>query len=147
MSNSCCTVPEICVYDKQAADEEDRGFDLIFYGDSLVEMWRGTRADTPYSPRAQLPGVEACHHIPSLHCSCVIVCPILSDSKPTDVFRCQHRRACPFDAGIFHDHFQVAWRAAAFGMSGDTVARLHWRLLHGELPRRHLPRLLVVLIG
>lgn len=87
----------------QDADKGE-GFDIVFYGDSLVEMWRGTRADKPFAPRAALPG-------------------------------------------IFHDHFQVDSRAAAFGMSGDVVATLHWRLLHGELPRTRQPRVVVVLIG
>lgn len=39
----------------QAADEGD-GYDLIFYGDSLTEMWRGTRSDQPFAPRSAMPG-------------------------------------------------------------------------------------------
>lgn len=86
------------------AADEGPGFDLIFFGDSLIEMWRGTRGNKPFAPRAALPG-------------------------------------------IFHDHFQQRWRAAACGMSGDTVAGLHWRLLHGELPVKRQPRFVIVLIG
>ena len=39
----------------QAADA-GAGYDVIFYGDSLTEMWRGTRSDQPYPPRSMMPG-------------------------------------------------------------------------------------------
>lgn len=57
-------------------------------------------------------------------------------------------RTSPCDAsGIFRSKFQETWRTAAFGMSGDTAANLEWRLLHGELPEKRQPRVVVVLIG
>lgn len=126
----------------QDADEGE-GFDTIFYGDSLVEMWRGTRADKPFGPRAELPGV-AWHCPPHLawRARCMHV-------RQTCTFplKCMRLMRHPPSSGIFHDHFQVGGRAAAFGMSGDVVATLHWRLLHGELPRKQHPRHVVVLIG
>ena len=61
--------------------------------------------------------------------------------------KCMRLMRHPPSSGIFHDHFQVGGRAAAFGMSGDVVATLHWRLLHGELPRKQHPRHVVMLIG
>ncbi len=41
--------------DVQEADGGD-GYEVIFYGDSLTEMWRGTRSDQPYPPRKRMPG-------------------------------------------------------------------------------------------
>jgi hypothetical protein len=36
---------------------------------------------------------------------------------------------------VFERHWG-RWAAAAYGLSGDRIAHLHWRLLHGEMPRK-----------
>ena len=46
----------------QEADRGD-GYEVIFYGDSLTEMWRGTRSDQPYPPRTHARSLHLTWHL------------------------------------------------------------------------------------
>ncbi|KAL6771042.1 hypothetical protein ACKKBF_B33690 [Auxenochlorella protothecoides x Auxenochlorella symbiontica] len=47
----------------------------------------------------------------------------------------------------FNATFAAPYGAAAFGIAGDGVDSLAWRLFHGELPTRNPPKVIVLNIG
>eukprot|EP00884_Botryococcus_braunii_P011881 jgi/Botrbrau1/20694/Bobra.0058s0024.2 len=87
----------------QVADTNKAAFDIIFYGDSIIEAWRGTYLGNTWK---------------------------LFESSP------QHWKKA----------FESKYHAAAFGIAGDGVAHLMFRLIDGELPKVS-PRVMVFEIG
>jgi len=45
------------IHNATVAIVQEHSFDVMFYGDSLTEMWHGTRGGKPFAAREALPGV------------------------------------------------------------------------------------------
>ncbi|KAI3426404.1 hypothetical protein D9Q98_008774 [Chlorella vulgaris] len=57
--------------------------------------------------------------------------------------------ACEYAAGIpevFAQHYSK-FNASVMAVGGDQTAHLMWRLVHGEAPAKHKPKVVVLLIG
>lgn len=93
---------EVLAREIQDADQGE-GFELLFYGDSITEQWRGTDQGG--------------------------VCT-----------------RCIGDQEIFKKYFGK-YRSDVLAVGGDQVGHLMWRLLHGDIPRRHHPQVALVMIG
>ncbi|CAK0758845.1 hypothetical protein CVIRNUC_002651 [Coccomyxa viridis] len=88
----------------ESQDAKDAaGIDLLFYGDSLTELWRGTAWGF-------------------------------------------HSRLGPGIPAVFSRYFGQ-YDSVIAGAGGDTTANLWWRIKNGELPKNHMPKVVVMMVG
>ena len=146
------------------------GIDLLFYGDSLTELWRGTAWGYNSRLGGGIPAVFSRYfgQYRSVVCGSggarIILFHMFSSSKyglawvqnASEVIAQLSRHAASAILAYRPGTYLANWMVKSLCvccpdcldvLAGDTTANLWWRIQNGELPRNHQPKLAVVMIG
>ncbi|BDA50220.1 hypothetical protein COCOBI_15-3490 [Coccomyxa sp. Obi] len=100
-----------------ATADKLQGLDLVIYGDSISENWRGTSMGLPYTRQENGTTV----------------------TDTTDF-------VAPDMRATFFKTLGSQYKTAVMAIAGDHIGHLWWRLLNGQMPKK-APKVAIVLIG